>query len=100
MKRAKRILSMLLALIIVMGMLPMVPVTVSAASNGLPFTDVKKSDWYYDAVQYVYENGMMSGTNNKTFAPNTTTNRGMIVTILHRLEGSPSVKGEKFTDVS
>ena len=96
MKRAKRFLSILLTLCMVLGM---VPGTVFAANSGVPFTDVKEADWFYDAVQYVYENGMMSGTGTSTFSPDTTTTRGMIVTILHRMEGTPSAAGEEFTDV-
>lgn len=67
---------------------------------GLPFTDVSVGSWYYDAVKYVYENGLMTGTSATLFSPNTTTTRGMIVTILYRLEGSPAVHSSAgFTDV-
>lgn len=65
------------------------------------FEDVYVSDWYFDAVQYVYENDMMAGTSDITFSPNQTTTRGMIVTILYRLEGEPTVTGTTaFTDVT
>lgn len=97
MKRAKRFLSVLLTLCMVLGMLPG---TVFAANSSIPFTDVKKTDWFYEAVQYAYENDMMSGTGDTTFSPSTTTTRGMIVTILHRMEGKPSAAGETFTDVA
>lgn len=80
--------------------LGMIPGTVLAANSSMPFTDVKKVDWFYDAIQFVYQNGIMSGTGTSTFDPDTTTTRGMIVTILHRLEGTPSVEGEDFTDVA
>ena len=53
----------------------------------LPFTDVRSSDWFYDGVRYVYENDLMNGTTKTTFAPNADTTRGMIVTILARLDG-------------
>ena len=96
MKRAKRFLSILLTLCMVLGMFPG---TVFAANSSVPFTDVKEADWFYDAVQYVYENGMMSGTGASTFSPDTTTTRCMIVTILHRMEGTPSATGAEFTDV-
>lgn len=96
MKRAKRILSLLLSLCLVFGL---VPGTAFAASSNLPFTDVNTTDWYYNAVQYAYEKGMMSGTSTTTFAPNATTTRGMIVTILHRMEGTPAATGTAFTDV-
>lgn len=65
-----------------------------------PFVDVSDNDWFYDAVTYVYENGMMNGTSNNLFTPNGTTTRAMIVTILHRLEGEPSVSASRFTDVA
>lgn len=58
------------------------------------FADVAADAWYADAVQYVYENGMMSGTSETTFSPDVTTTRGMIVTILYRLEGSPDLSNE------
>lgn len=51
------------------------------------FRDVAASDWYFDAVQYVLEKGLMNGTSDWTFAPNDATTRGMIVTILARVEG-------------
>lgn len=57
-----------------------------------PFADVAKDAWYYDAVKYVNENGLMAGTSANTFAPDLTTTRGMIVTILYRLAGSPDIK--------
>ena len=65
----------------------------------VPFTDVKEGDWFYDAVCYVYENGMMNGVSETSFAPNATTSRAMIVTILYRLENEPAVSGSSFTDV-
>lgn len=65
----------------------------------LPFQDVKEGDWFYDAVRFVYENKMMSGTGGNKFSPGTTTDRGMIVTILHRLEGNPQAGQSSFPDV-
>lgn len=65
------------------------------------FVDVADSDWYADAVQYVFANGLMAGTSDTTFSPNATTTRAMIVTILYRLEGTPAVTGTTaFTDVA
>ena len=70
------------------------------APAALPFTDVKSGNWFYDAVKYAYEQGLMTGTSATTFAPNGTMNRAMIVTVLYRLEKSPAVTGaSKFTDV-
>lgn len=71
-----------------------------APVSGLPFGDVKTADWFYNDVKYVYEKGMMAGTAADVFAPNATTTRAMIVTILYRLEGSPAVTGTNaFVDV-
>lgn len=68
--------------------------------SSLPFGDVKSGDWFYNDVKYVYEKGMMAGTAADVFAPNATTTRAMIVTILYRLEGSPAVTGtSSFVDV-
>lgn len=70
------------------------------APVALPFTDVKSGNWFYDAVKYAYEQGLMTGTSATTFAPNGTMNRAMIVTVLYRLEKSPAVtSASKFTDV-
>ena len=56
-----------------------------------PFTDADRSVWYHDGVHYCVEHGLMAGTSKTTFSPNSATTRGMIVTILWRLEGSPIV---------
>lgn len=64
------------------------------------FNDVVPGAWYTDAVQYAYDNGLMTGTSATTFEPNTTTTRGMIVSMLHRLEGSPAVGSADFSDVA
>ena len=66
----------------------------------MPFTDVKEGDWFYEEVLYAYENGLMNGVGDNRFAPNSATTRGMLVTILYRLEGEPAVSGDlPFTDV-
>ncbi len=96
MKQVKRFLSVLLTLCMLMGMLPS---TVFAVDHSMPFTDVENTDWFYDAVEYAYDNGIMSGTGDTTFSPDIATTRGMIVTILHRMEGTPSAAGANFTDV-
>ena len=56
-----------------------------------PFTDADRNAWYHDGVHYCVEHGLMTGTSQTTFAPDIVTTRGMIVTILWRLEGSPIV---------
>ena len=73
---------------------------VEATPEPLPFTDVSETDWFHDAVQYAYENGLMDGVGDGQFAPHATTNRAMVVTILYRLAGEPDVSGDAaFTDV-
>ena len=76
-------------------------ITCSAgATNVADFSDVRPADWYSAAVNYVCENRLMNGTSNTTFSPNATTSRGMIVTILYRLEGEPDTTASSFTDVA
>ena len=66
----------------------------------LPFTDVREADWFYDDVVYAYENGLFSGTSDTTFSPNASMTRAMLVTVLYRLEGQPTVSGRSgFSDV-
>ena len=82
---------------------PGTPVTPArpAAPVGLPFADVSSSDWFYNDVRYVYEKGIMDGTGADRFSPNAPLTRAMIVTILSRMAGSPSVSGSSdFTDVA
>lgn len=82
---------------------PDTPVTPArpAAPVGLPFADVSSSDWFYNDVRYVYEKGIMDGTGADRFSPNAPLTRAMIVTILYRMAGSPSVSGSSdFTDVA
>ena len=87
--------------------MPASRVTVSATfvaegSQGtqMPFTDVASGEWYYEAVQYVYDNELMNGMSATTFEPNSTTTRGMIVTMLYRLENEPTAASAGFTDVA
>ena len=87
--------------------MPASAVTVTAvfaaqASQPVPsFDDVPQGTWYYSGVQYAVEHGLMSGTGEGTFSPDLSTSRGMLVTILYRLAGSPAVSGgTAFTDVA
>ena len=65
-----------------------------------PFTDISEKDWFYGDVMFVYENGLMLGTSKTLFSPHGTVIRGMMATILWRMEGSPVPKGKNsFTDV-
>ena len=64
-----------------------------------PFVDVPEDSWFYDAVYYCYDNGYIKGVDETHFAPNDTTTRAMIVTILWRMEGEPEAAASSFTDV-
>ena len=77
-------------------------VTISATfSRGtLPFTDVKTTDWFYDAVSFTYNMGIMNGVETNKFSPSTTITRGMVVTMLWRMAGEPYASGTYFDDVS
>ena len=66
-----------------------------------PFADVKKSDWFYDAVMEAYEAGIVKGMSSSTFAPGGTTTRGQLVTMLHRMAKEPAWTVEAgFTDLT
>lgn len=70
------------------------------SGSGLPFADIPSGSWYYDDVAYVYDTGLMTGLTATTFGPNLSTTRGMIVTILWRMENEPAAKhGCPFADV-
>ena len=74
-------------------------IVLDESSHELPFTDTAKGAWYQGAVEYVYRNGIMTGTSATTFEPNTTLSRAMVAQILYNLEGQPTVTGEStFTD--
>jgi hypothetical protein len=71
------------------------------ASRANPFRDVLESDWFYDDVVYVLANGLMNGTSATEFEPRSHMTRAMLVTVLHRLEGSPAPGGGgSFDDVA
>ena len=91
----KKLICLLLSFVLVLGLLP------SAYAAELPFRDVSSNSWYRGAVEYVYTNGLMNGTGEGVFSPDTNMSRGMIVTVLHRLEGSPASSAKiPFGDVS
>ena len=82
--------------------MPGVRVTVDAefVRSSLPFSDVSRGQWFYDYVAWAYNTGLMEGVSAGRFAPNSTTTRAMVVTIIYRLAGSPGVSGTSdFTDV-
>lgn len=74
----------------------------AALEAGLPFTDVDKDAWYFEAVQYVYKNGLFNGTSATAFSPDGEMSRAMLAAVLYRLAGSPAGGGEAiaFTDVA
>lgn len=79
-------------------------VTVSAwfapEASALPFADVSYTNWYYDAVKFVYDKGIMDGVSYYRFAPDATITRGMVVTMLWRMAGEPYESSAGFTDVA
>ena len=75
--------------------------TPAAETPKTRFDDVKASHWYQEAVDYVAENGIMGGVSANTFAPNAPATRAMLVTVLHRLAGTPDAeKTHSFTDLA
>ena len=96
--KARKILSAVLAAIMLIG----VCMTGIYAEDTLPFTDVPKGEWYYDAVAYTYGTGLMNGTGNgSTFSPMVNLTRGMVVTVLYRNDGAPGVNvSNPFADVN
>lgn len=66
----------------------------------MPFNDVSESEWFYEAVKYVYDKGMMNGVSDTSFAPYSNLTRGMIAQVLYNLEGKPAVSGSAYTDVA
>jgi len=65
-----------------------------------PFTDVDITQWYHEGIDYVLLAGLFKGTSATTFEPNTSMTRAMLVTVLHRLEGTPAATGNTFSDVA
>ena len=83
--------------------LPSAPVTPPAFGEDvmepLPFTDVAEGDWFYDYVEYVYENGLMDGTSGTTFEPDANMTRAMVWAILARVDGE-TVTGANWADTA
>lgn len=99
MRNLKRMAAFLTALILWLGL----SVTAFAAETGTGFSDVDAEDWYAEAAVYCRDNGLMAGTSGTTFSPDTPMTRGMLVTVLYRLAGSPPLEDENlgypFADV-
>lgn len=90
----RKILSLMLAAVILFGG---IPITGAAQT----FSDVPESSWYASAVQFVHSGGLMNGTGTDRFSPDVNMSRAMVVTVLHRLQGSPESYEEiPFWDVS
>ena len=95
MRKLKRMGAMVMALVLAFSL----SVTAFAAVEDTGFADVAADAWYAEAVEYVRDNGLMSGTSATTFAPNDTMTRSMLATTLYREAGSPAVSGsDAFTD--
>ena len=88
----KRWVSAVLALVILLSVLPV------AGASG--FSDVAAGSWYYDAVQYAVDNGLMNGVGSGRFEPDTRMSRAMLVTVLWRYAGSPEEGQNAFADVA
>ena len=75
-------------------------IEVEFTDGKMPFTDVHETDWFYNDVLFAYEEGLFAGTSDTTFSPNAAMTRAMLVTVLYRLEGEPTVYGRSgFSDV-
>lgn len=73
---------------------------VALTDGKLPFSDVGANDWYYNAVVYAWENGIMNGVSDNTFAPAQNLSRGMLAQILYALEEKPAAQSAGFTDTA
>ena len=89
----------LLAVMVALAMLSMLTVSACAAAGDAGFADVDADAWYAEAVAYCREHGLMNGTSDTTFEPESNLTRAMLVTVLYRSAGSPAVTGaDNFTD--
>ncbi len=73
--------------------------TAAPSTGSLPFTDVKPTDWFYNAVKAAYTEGLINGVTDTEFAPDATLTRGMLVTIVGRMGAAETTKASPFTDV-
>lgn len=93
----KRVLALLLAVVMILGILP----SVFAANNVGPFKDVQDNAWYAPYVKAVYEHGLMQGVSANKFNPEGTSTRAQVATVLYRIAGQPPVGGPAtFTDLT
>ena len=97
MRNLKRLGTLFLPLALILGLCS----TACAAEEDTVFSDVAANAWYVGAVEYVRDNGLMSGTSDTTFSPNGTMTRAMLAVVLYRMAGSPAVSGsDSFTDTA
>ena len=94
--KIKKIVSSVMAVVMTVGTLTITSMRVSAAD--MPFTDVEKGKWYYDEIKTVYEKGLMTGTSETRFEPQTSLTRAMFITILGRLAGAEGEGSDTFPD--
>lgn len=93
-KKIRKALAFLLAVVLTVS-------TLSISASAKSFSDVSSSHYALDGINYVSDNGFMSGTSSTSVSPNTTITRAMLVTVLYQKAGSPAVSGNNpFTDVS
>ena len=97
MQKSKKYLSVLF--VVISFVLIITGISLEATSITQKFSDVNEGDWFLSDVQYVYEKKLMTRTGEKTFSPDDSTTRGMIATVLWRMEGSPSGSHMPFSDV-
>lgn len=96
MKKIIESFSIVLLITLLLGLLPCF-----ARNTTSVFTDVPEHEWFAESIEYVKDKGLMNGITVTTFEPQTSITRGMIVTIIYRLERSPKVNGElQFSDVN
>lgn len=97
----KKVLSLLLSCVLTLGLLPSGALAAEANVGTLPFSDIPAGAWYYDAVALAAKDGWITGVAATRFAPDEAMTRGMLVTVLHRLAGTPkAVKQTPFSDVA
>ena len=96
--KLKKIVSAALAFLMLSGCI-MIGSASAADDEGLPFKDVGKKKWFYDAVKYVYDGGLMNGTTADKFEPNANLSRAMFITILGRLAGAETKESDVFPDI-
>ncbi len=96
--KLKKIISAALAFLMLSGCI-MIGSASAADTDALPFKDVGAKKWFYEAVKYVYDGGLMNGTTADKFEPNAQLSRAMFITILGRLAGAETKESNVFPDI-